>query len=319
MMLLSVTPPGASCATALTLTLGEAASGSIAQAGRVWYRITGLDAGTNYRVTIESLSNGIIGAGVYTSCQGNAIVDISDNSSSGGGTSGGEISGSTTYYIRLYDGGLSAAGSYNLTFETDVSYLFQDTFTDTNGTNLESHTPNTGTWAVSQTAKMTIQSNACKQTAAYAPDQVYAFVDGGVGTADHTIEVDITLPNSGGNFPTFFMAIQGRNQAESGLNGWNYVISEDGPVDTTLSRKGFAANGATVSNASSYSFTPGQTFTLKIVFSGNNITSYIDGVQDVSFTSSTHNTDVNVGFCAYYDNSSYTGVATIDNFLVYES
>ncbi|HYE70411.1 MAG TPA: hypothetical protein VD932_02685 [Aquabacterium sp.] len=332
-----------SCLDAAAMSVGTIQTGSITSSDRLWFRLTGLDAATQYSFNawLNGAPAGTLSVTLYTTCGGGGVASgvggvpqtLTADSTDFGQCSNIVVGLTEVYALVTYSGGDTATyelaayaglctdtgtGTGTGSEEAGVSYLFQDEFTESDGTNLESGTPETGTWAVSQTAKFSITSNKVSQTADYAPDQVYAFVDGGVGTADHTIECEITLPNAAGNFPLFLIAIQGRNQAETGLNGWNYVLSEDGPSDTTLSRKGFAVNGATISQASSYSFTPGQTFTLKIVFSGNNITSYIDGVQDVTFTSSTHNTDVNVGFCMYRS-APYTAAATINYFRVYAS
>ena len=185
-------------------------------------------------------------------------------------------------------------------------FVVYDTFTDINGTDLSSHTPDIGgPWSLikeittAAASAVDIQSNQARITV----NSVGAVID--IGRPNTTIEVDWT-PGVG---------VENRNSIiirySSDGNMWELNFREDnGDFRIQKIESDIGLNFGTVA----FSWVEGQTYTIKAVVSENVITGYIDGVQKISYSSATfNNTETKFGILRNTGSDS----SRLDNFKVY--
>ncbi len=188
-----------------------------------------------------------------------------------------------------------------------------DTFTDTNGTALESHTPEIGgSWSVSTAGKMTIQSNALKQTTFFVADNIWSVMDG--GTDQGVISFDFTPPGSGtwallalfrstSNHSSFYGMRLANDTAGSDGNG-KYLLDQ-----TFAYIQGVSPTSLTISN--------GVTYHLDCFLTPNNeLTVNLNGTTILHRTGLSKTGQNYWGIVHYLDNVTYVNSVTFDNFAV---
>ena len=159
--------------------------------------------------------------------------------------------------------------------------VVRDTFTDTNGTSLASHTPELGgPWtAVSGTAA--IQSN---KWAASVGSTVFTTLD--VGKPNFTLDVDFTLSTSDSFAPYLWV------RYADASNNWQIYRPAGG--DTWYLDECTA--GVTTTRATgTLAITNGNTYGLRVVCSGPNITLLVDGTPVLTYSSTSQQTNTIVG------------------------
>ena len=187
---------------------------------------------------------------------------------------------------------------------TTAITLIYDTFTDTNGTAIASHTiapTNTpsATWANSA-AGWQIQSNKLKLVSG---GDVWCYVNAGV--ADCTIEADLTTATTGDSYLGIVLRYTNTS------NFWNVQARIDGGGNRWLITE--IASGSATTRATGGTTANATTYQVKIVLSGTTITLYVNGVLTASYASATSNQTA-TRFGAY-NNSSFA-TPTLDNFKV---
>lgn len=187
-----------------------------------------------------------------------------------------------------------------------MATLLQDSFTDTTGTALSSHTMNTGGgWTTSGT--WTVQSNTAKNSADSGDVQAWA----DAGQADVTYTVDYTIPASGSWNGGVIANVSDAN------NYWLFDVNDGGVGGVYLL---YEKNGGSYTQRASLneSLTRGTPVTLKVVTSGDTITCYVNNVQKLTYTvgSRPFKTATKFGFRRA---SAGGATPTWDNFLVVTS
>lgn len=179
--------------------------------------------------------------------------------------------------------------------------LIHDTFTDVNGA-LPAHTiapvntPGTS-WTAVRGTGWQIVSNEVSETAGNGDPGIVA-VDTGI--TDMDVRARCKKGSAGD------VGIFARQNASSGwllrIDGANSVelVEVNSPAFTVRDSAVFVLNNATY-------------YELRIVCSGNTITGYIDGVEQVTFTSATFNGQTGAGLETFFNTSS-----RMDDFKVYD-
>lgn len=178
-----------------------------------------------------------------------------------------------------------------------VTTYVEDTFTDTNGTALTSHTPDTdtvGTGWEAVTNLFDIQSN--KATTNSGSDNV-AVIDS--GQADCTIRVTANYDTSN-KYPAIMFRVTDAD------NMW-YAQNTNQLTFEMVERTG----GSNTSRASvSKSFSGGVDYDYDVILSGNSITAHIDGGSEITYSSAVRNTVTKHGIRAFQTETVF------DNFSV---
>jgi hypothetical protein len=177
-----------------------------------------------------------------------------------------------------------------------ASTLVNDTFTDSNGTNLTAHTPDirpgSNAWGT-VSGTQTVQSNQANASASG-----YYTID--AGQADVTITYLVT-PTAAGNG----WGITARRSDAN--NGWDPAIN---PVTNQIQIYEQAAGVYTLRASTSFTVSNGVQYTLQAVLSGSTITLSVNGGNQISYNSATSNQSVTRHGSGL--NSGWTG----DNFKV---
>jgi len=190
-----------------------------------------------------------------------------------------------------------------------VATLLSDTFTDTNGTALASHTMDVGPgWTA---LSGTWQINASNQATETAQAGVEYHCTSDAGQADVTAQVDVTTPTQGSGNCSCGLYCRGSDQN----NGWDVIIERDaGSYFLGIYER--VSGTSTLRASTTLSFTVGTTHTIRAVLSGNSITATVDGANTTSYSPASSNQAVTkFGLENYCDGSNY-GPALFDNFLV---
>ncbi len=180
-----------------------------------------------------------------------------------------------------------------------AAYRIYDSFTDTTGTALASHTPEKGgPWVVSA-AGFTIQSNKLQNTAG---GSIYAQADAGTGT--QTVTADIMFPADGS---AVGLIVRG----DGGGNHW--VLYLDRAGGSSFYAIFEAAGGAYTQRAlgSTSALSLGVTYSLGFSAIGTTLTGTINGGSSFGYTSALYQAQTQAGL--------YTNVAggqTMDNLTV---
>jgi hypothetical protein len=197
-------------------------------------------------------------------------------------------------YYRMMQGSQPADG---------VNYLAFDTFTDSDATDLEDHTPDVGgPWDEEATGAYQISGNAVvPQTAG---DNLQATLP--TGTDNFTVMVTIT---AGGN---------------NGFNVWGISVNHDIPLNrgyrfiinvTNQSWSLFRNDGSEVPlDTDAFTVTPGNDYELKVIKNGSSIECFINGSSVTTQSDGTYTTQ-SAGIYSY-DDSLPNGVIAFDNFAV---
>lgn len=177
--------------------------------------------------------------------------------------------------------------------------LILDQFTDTDATALESHTiapTNTpaASWA-SDSGAMDINGNKARGTV-LAGGLISYVCNSGV--SDGVVSADVTPVASG-----VTGLVLRRN---SNVNDWTLIID----VDADLFRLYEHTTGFTLRASTAATIVVGNTYALSATLSGTSIVATVDGANQISFSSSTYQTDTRHGL-----RDDHTG-GKFDNFKV---
>lgn len=188
----------------------------------------------------------------------------------------------------------------------DSSLLLRDTFTDTNGTSLASHTMDEGDGWTVHSGSVEIQSNKAQRVSGSG----LATAD--AEQADVTVEAEVTgyFPSSG-NYSIPALVVRCNGLAND-FYEWDLDLVTGGG---RLLFSRVTAGVYTTISISVRSLTPGQTYTLRLECWGSIIKGYIDNVQVMQAddcTQGTNNTRCGIIFGA----SGTSTQATVDNFNV---
>lgn len=180
-----------------------------------------------------------------------------------------------------------------------MATLLSDTFTDTNGTALTSHTMDVGGGWTAGTGTFQVQSNAAKKTASSGiHDGVWA----DAGQADVSLSVDITWQALGDR------SLGAALRVTDGTNRWEayyYAGTDKIQLDEVTT-----GSNTTRASASAVGIASGNTYSLTASTSGTSLSVSLNG-KTASYTSSSYQTNTKFGLLDYNDT-----VSSFDNFLV---
>lgn len=169
-----------------------------------------------------------------------------------------------------------------------MSNILLDTFVDTNGVAISSHTPNTFPstgWSQNNASSFFIQSNALQPNR--QTDGDLAVIESGV--SDFSISASVTPFNSSTNCA--YPGVVFRYVDAS--NFW-YVFPE--PFDDVIRMYAVIDGVHNLKMEYRVTLVSGITYEFRIDCNDNVITFWLDGVECVSYVSTTHKTGTRVGF-----------------------
>lgn len=187
--------------------------------------------------------------------------------------------------------------------------LLQDSFTDTNGTALEFHTPTPSggfTWVKENGGVITqIQSNMAN--GASAPGGTVNIYYADAAQADVVITLDCVVPS--GNF---FCGVTGRGTASSDI--WLFGIEDDlvGAQDYIVIYE-YTGGTQTIRASANITSVQSSTVTMTVTLNGSSLRLQA-GTGDINYSSSVRVTNTNMGIFTYRA-ATYT-TAPLDNFLI---
>jgi len=183
--------------------------------------------------------------------------------------------------------------------------LFLDQFLDTPGTPLESHIANTGeTWTLNTTGNVQESGAGTSMVLSSADGADYFCVANYTGPLDKILEVAFVVPGSGWSSPLKGGLIFRATDANNFL-----VLSFDddgfGAQELRLQQCTSGTLSALLSSGTSFSFTPGQSYRLRVIIAGDNLDFFLFEsttlIDSFSTTDSTLNTELGVGFYSVRD------------------
>jgi len=186
--------------------------------------------------------------------------------------------------------------------------LLRDTFTGADGTNLTAHTMEKGAgWTV--TCPFRIQSSRCQKNATTNTSAAFGdIIHADAGASNGTVQGDIILAGSGSWTLGLALRVTDINNCwllAAGLSALDkFEISE------------VSAGTSVIRASATFAFVAGQSYTFKAVLSGQTITGYINGVQQLQYASAASNQSATrMGLVCYYDGATWLS-RDFDNFLV---
>ncbi len=172
---------------------------------------------------------------------------------------------------------------------TTPAFILQDTFTDVNGTQIASHTMNVGPgWSrvgiatASAGAESTYTINNNRLSLAQDSTAIVA----SAGTADGTIEMEWTPQALADDRNTIIMRYLDTD------NFWGFQ-GRDPNDDLRLYY--YTGGVVTFPDTAAFTWIDGQTYTLKVIMSGNSIQCYVDDVFKLSTSSAILNSQTQHG------------------------
>jgi hypothetical protein len=190
-------------------------------------------------------------------------------------------------------------------FAPSLAVIDSDTFTDTNGTDLDAHDTDVGTqpWVQLGTCVMGISGNKA----------VWELTSGWCGAtvdssdADVAVEVDIAIPNASDYAYGLFVRFV------DGNNYWRVFFYRNSGGTPALNIDENNASTETNRDTDNLGAVSGTTKNLKVTLSGNTINAYVDDVLTSTYTSASHNTATKHGLMIY---SGFDTSGTFDNYSV---
>lgn len=190
-----------------------------------------------------------------------------------------------------------------------IPTLASDTFTDTNGVNLTSHTMDKGTgWTAIEGATWTISSN--KAIPPVSPAGFHVKMSTDVGTPNFTMSADIFYPNATFYFCPLIVRVVDKD------NLWGVNIERDSggtPYFQIFER--VSGSNTTRANMNFLTTPTNTTITVYVECSGDQITAWTSTGEYLTYNSSLFNTATKVGIWSGSD-ASYSPLITVDNFTV---
>jgi hypothetical protein len=157
-----------------------------------------------------------------------------------------------------------------------LATLVSDTFTGTNGTSLDAHTPNTapgGSVWVEQAGNWEIQSNKAKRST--SGSQEYSVIDAGTAIDEATCLITISASGDAG---IIFR--------ETDTNHYYVLVVSNTSFRMFENNAGFTDKGSNFG----LTLTAGNTYTARGVWTGNDFEAFLDGVSVLTVTGLTLNT-----------------------------
>lgn len=264
-------------------------------------------------------NNGFVGAGGAVA-GGAATLDFARQfamTASGGAVAGGAATLNFGHHFTLTgSGGAVGGGAATITALTIYVY---DTFTGSNGTNPESRSPDFGSAPTSTLNNYEIQSNRAKNP--HAQTNFYDTLVYESSHADCTITADL---NSRHIDALAVPGYDGGNIIFRWGDDNNFWIVQ--PYNGTIVLANRVAGGGFTAVVTSGAVTLSNdvTYSLKVVLLGTSIKIYVNGVQVISTTSSTFQSNTKHGLSLYSALTTAPGVpdpttpgdSWADNFLV---
>jgi hypothetical protein len=190
-------------------------------------------------------------------------------------------------------------------FAPSLAVIHSDTFTDTNGTSLDAHSPNTGNgYDEEGSCEWEIQSNKAE----YLSGSALCVASTDVADATVAVTADIGVPND----TNYSVGIILRGSDAS--NYWALSIGRDSGGTPALQLSENNAGVFTLRDSENLGAVTNTTQTVTLSVTGNDFTGSI-GATQVTYTSSLHNTSTEVGLFTY-TGSPYSPDGTWDNLSV---
>lgn len=188
----------------------------------------------------------------------------------------------------------------------------QDFFTGTNGTNLTAHTMDVGPgWTAGQeitcavTSTNTIQSNKAQFGLG-----LYTKYFSDAGISDGVASVDLTIPNTNNYLGALLF------RYSNCTNYWFLAIERDAGGTPYMGIYEFQASVITLRASVNVTGATNSTLNIKVTLSGNSIVALAGTSETCNYSSSFNATATIFGLWGYDDNTTYTPVIPLDNFLV---
>lgn len=198
---------------------------------------------------------------------------------------------------------------FGLTARAEAATFVNDTFTDTAGTTLASHTGETGaTWTHHPVTAGTAQIDSAGRLRSTFATDLHYYASGIPASADYDVEWDVhvnTVPSSG----TFLVAALARLDVTSGAH---YEVWYDRTGLWSLYRYTSIASGVLISSWQG-TITAGSTYHAKFSLRGSSLTLYVDGTQRIAATNSIITAAGSVGLEMFNTAADGSGIV-IDNF-----
>jgi sucrose-6-phosphate hydrolase SacC (GH32 family) len=189
------------------------------------------------------------------------------------------------------------------------SVLIEDTFTDTNGTSISSHTPDTVVSDTTYTEVATfssgpaieINSNRAQASTGGATRTGFAVID--AGTSDCIVQAEVNKNSTPTNFGGCGIAFR-----SNGSTAYTVELISD-----NLRLRRWTGSSSVDVSTESFPFSLTTTYTIKAVLDGSSIEVYVDDTLYISTTDSTYS-GTQHGISCTSDNSGNESWA--DNFFV---
>jgi len=187
----------------------------------------------------------------------------------------------------------------------------KDTFTDTNGTVLSSHTPDIGgAWSEvggGATSNITIQSDTIQQALFGNSKAVNATT---ASTADYQVSIDVIM--SAATAGVDEVGVMGRGNFGAGNSYIVYYDTDFTTPNQTVVLSSFASGSETQLATYALTYVQGQTHNVMLKMQGSTISMLVDNVVQGSVTDTTWTTGTNIGI---WTDTGYVQSLLGDNFL----
>jgi len=215
-------------------------------------------------------------------------------------------------FSEAYGWGAFSVGNTVVGGGAAPSYQFQDTFTGTNGDNIQGRSLEVGTatWT-ENVGNMDIQSNEANVITDGAGEALtHAASSFDTGLSDFTARVDIKHSDFGKTASNMVGGLMFRRQ--DGNNFWLAVI-KGGAQEFELRKY----VGGSKTNVVNTPFVPADNtwYTIEVVCSGTSITATLDGGNSINTTSSDFQSETIIGF-EIASGIVYAGTGRFDNFEI---
>jgi lysophospholipase L1-like esterase len=161
-----------------------------------------------------------------------------------------------------------------------MSRFNYDTFTDTAGTALTSHAPNTGgSWAVNSAfgTSNAVISNANRVRANINANSIF-YCNGTPATADYDVQCDVFVASNVGNF-----GIIGRASTNAATY---YLLDYEQSIGAWRIYTLVGGSNVNLTNSAAYPLTVGQTYNVRLSMRGTKISAYVNDVRVIQITDS---------------------------------
>jgi hypothetical protein len=187
-----------------------------------------------------------------------------------------------------------------------LAVINADTFTDTNGTSLDAHTPTTGGgWSESVFTVWEIQSNTAKEVGS-GSGWAYAVVES--SDASVAVDVDIAIPNVSDY--AYSITVRWTNNT----NHWRADVLRTSSGTPLLRIVEVNAGSETTRDSDTIGAVSGTTINLKITTNSDTIEGYIDDALTSSYASASFNNTATIHGIALF--TGFERAGSFDNFSI---